>query len=97
MATSLHSRLQKRVYDRARTVLAPLGLWPAYRRLVPAGAIASRLAATLPGDLRDYEIDHRHPLDSYDLRDEGQAAEAFAVGNHRWLSRGANRRKGSRR
>ena len=63
---------------------------------MPATQIAYRLAGTLPGDIRDYEIDHVQPLAGYDLTVDSQVAEAFAVANHAWLRRGINQRKGAR-
>ncbi len=89
-------RIQKRILDRARQVLQPIGQWPKCKHLVHEGAIAQRLAATLPGALADYDIDHRKPLAQYDLEDMGQVAEAFAASNHQWLRSGVNRRKGAR-
>ena len=93
----MQQRIAKRVTDRARQVLAPLGQWPRCSRWVPVSRIAAKLAAELPGDLRDYEVDHVLPLAGFDLRDDEQVAKAFSVENHQWLSRGANRRKGARR
>lgn len=92
----LVQQIQKRVLDRARQVLSPIGQWPRCKRLVPAGATAQRLAAICPGDPRDYEIDHVRAIALWDLSRDEDVAQAFAPSNHQWLTRGANRRKGAR-
>ena len=38
-----------------------------------------------PGSSKDWHIDHKRPLASFDFNDEGQIREAFAPSNHQWL------------
>jgi len=58
--------------------------------------IAAYLATTLPGEISDYDIDHKVPLAGFDLRSDDSVRRAFAVRNHQWLRSGANRSKGAR-
>jgi len=96
MAKSTAAIVAERVLKRAREVLHPVGQWPSARRLINVSQIAQTLAARLPGDARDYEIDHVRPLAGFNLRVPEQVAAAFAPSNHQWLRRSANRAKGAR-
>jgi hypothetical protein len=49
-----------------------------------------------PGNRKDYEIDHKRPLVSFDFSDPKQIEAAFAPSNHQWLLKELNRAKGGR-
>ena len=89
--TPVMQQIKRRLRDRARQYLGKT-----WQRHVDVGYIAWQLARSLPGDLRDYEIDHVRPLASFDFSDMGQIREAFAAENHQWLRSSANRSKGAR-
>ncbi len=91
---ALSRAIRKRLLDRNNQALRAAGV--KYR--VPAIDIAravSVLARTLPGDLRDYDIDHIKPLVTCDLTTQQGVIEAFSSDNYRWLRKGRNRGRGT--
>lgn len=66
------------------------------RKEISITEIAKYLLSRLPNDFyqKSYDIDHIKPLCSFDLTDNQQFKEAFALENHRWLLSELNRKKG---
>lgn len=97
---SEHQRIRQRLRDRAKDAARVYGLpWPqAWQWL--GGQIHNcvrHLAATLPGHLPDYDVDHVRPLKLCpDLKHPEAWRRAWAARNLQWLRSGDNRAKGAR-